>query len=69
MALPAWVVEKWDQLSRENQDQARDYIERLLHQQNSEAKNPMRKLGPLKDRFEFIADDFNAPIDDFREYM
>ncbi len=69
MALPAWVVEKWEQLSRENQAQARDYIEQLLYQQSRKAEASTRKLGPLKDRFEFIADDFNAPIDEFQEYM
>ena len=44
----------------------------LLSQQDSampDTRAKERRLGSLADRFEFIADDFNDPIDEFREYM
>ena len=44
------------------------YIQFLQFQVNAESKKE-RKLGVLSDRFEFISDDFDAPLEEFREYM
>ena len=72
MAMPAWVPEAWAQLNEDNQRQAGTFLKFLLSQQAMEeqpAQPPKRKLGLLADRFEFIAEDFDAPLKDFEEYM
>lgn len=69
MAIPAWVIEKWEKLNVENRAQASSYIERLLKLQDDAEPTPARKLGMLADRFEFISEDFNDPIEDFKDYM
>ena len=44
------------------------YIQFLQFQVNK--KTPQtRTLGLLSNRFEFISDDFNEPLEDFREYL
>ena len=71
MAMPAWIPEVWNRLNEDNQKQIADYMEFLLSRQADavKAKDEKRKLGLLADRFEFIADDFDAPLEDFKEYM
>lgn len=71
MAMPAWIPEAWNRLNEDNQKQIADYMEFLLSRQGDavKAKNEKRKLGLLANRFEFIADDFDAPLEDFKEYM
>ena len=72
MAMPAWIPEAWNRLNEDNQKQIADYMEFLLSRQGDAVmapKNEKRKLGLLADRFEFIADDFDAPLEDFKEYM
>ena len=44
------------------------YIQFLQFQVNKKAPHP-RTLGLLSNRFEFIAEDFNEPLEDFREYL
>ena len=71
MAMPAWVPEAWARLNEDNQRQAGSFLKFLLAQQDQEqsAKAPKRRLGLLADRFEYIAEDFDAPLKDFEEYM
>lgn len=44
------------------------YIQFLQYKVKDEAAGK-RMLGPLSDRFEYMADDFNEPLEDFKEYM
>lgn len=72
MAMPTWVPDAWNRLSEDNQKQVGSFMQFLLSQQDSampDTRAKERRLGSLADRFEFIADDFNDPIDEFREYM
>ena len=71
MAMPESLMQEWDRLSEQNRVQARSYIRLLLDQQEQAEPrvHPMRKLGILADRFHGIADDFNDPLPDFKEYM
>ena len=34
-----------------------------------ESAKPKRRFGSMKGLVEYIADDFDAPLDDFKEYM
>ncbi len=42
---------------------------RFLQFQVSKSNSKERKLGILSDRFEYISDDFDAPLKEFQEYM
>lgn len=54
-------------------------IKRLLHDLESlklieledgkRDKTPKRRFGSMKGLVEYIADDFDAPLEDFKEYM
>ena len=72
MAIPAWIPEAWSKLSPDNKKQATNFLQFLLSQQGealpTEVK-PKRKLGILADRFISISDDFDEPLEDFKEYM
>ena len=74
MAMPSWLPEAWSKLNADNQKQASNFLQFLLSQQNGEAeiqKTPRkeRRLGILADRFISMSDDFNEPIEDFKEYL
>lgn len=62
------IVKEATHLPDEYVAMAVSYIQFLQAQANAENKKE-RKLGILSDRFEFMADDFNAPLNEFREYM
>lgn len=36
---------------------------------NDKPRKPKRQFGSMKGLVEYIADDFDAPLDDFKEYM
>lgn len=44
------------------------YIQSLLKNKNSKLKKAHPKAGCMKGTFK-MADDFNAPLEDFKEYM
>ena len=71
MAMPAWIPEAWGKLTADNQRQAGDFLQFLLSQQEKEARSKpgKRRLGVLADRFIAMADDFDEPLEDFKEYM
>jgi hypothetical protein len=71
MAMPESLIQEWDRLSEQNRKHAHAYIRLLLDQQEQEIPRtyPKRRLGILADRFHGIADDFNDPLPEFKEYM
>ena len=71
MAMPEILVQEWECLNTENQQQARNFIHLLLTKQSQTEprKHPERKLGILAHRFHSIADDFNDPLIEFEEYL
>ena len=51
-------------------DDRRRLLERLEQDEESlTPKTPARRAGTLKGTVKYMAPDFNAPLDDFREYM
>jgi hypothetical protein len=54
-------------LPRELQSQVNDYIEFLLSKYKKDAKNRTPKFGSAKGKIK-MSEDFNAPLDDFKEY-
>lgn len=71
MAMPESLIQDWERLNEQNQKQARSYISLLLAQQREKGQraNPPRKLGLLAHRFHGIAEDFDAPLSEFEEYL
>jgi hypothetical protein len=51
-------------------DDRRRLLERLEHDEElSSPKTPVRRAGTLKGTVKYMAPDFDAPLDEFREYM
>lgn len=71
MAMPESLIQDWERLNAQNQQQAQSYIRLLLDRQNGieQRENPPRRLGILAHRFHGIAADFNDPLPEFKEYM
>ena len=74
MEMPTVVERKWHKLNPANQKQASDFIDFLLAKQqqenNARASDVIGiRLGIWKDEPYYIAEDFDAPLDDFKEYM
>jgi len=74
MELPTIVERKLRRLNPANQKQASDFIDFLLAKQQRENTSKTTgkasiQFGIWKDEPCFISDDFDAPLDDFKEYM
>ncbi len=69
----ALLIEKFKKLSPGAQSQVEKSIQELLDKEskNSTAENlkPRAQFGDLKGFVKFIADDFDAPLKDFKDYM
>lgn len=74
MELPTIVERKLRSLNQANQKQASDFIDFLLAKQQRENNSQTTgktgiQFGIWKDEPYYIADDFDEPLDDFKEYM
>jgi restriction endonuclease S subunit len=72
--VSATLIEKLEQLSPELQKKIEVEVDELLHQKRNfeEGPNfaePQIKYGSMKGTVLYIADDFDAPVDDFKDYM
>ena len=47
----------------------RELIDRLAHQKQNSHEQIVRRPGTLKGTVKYMAPDFDAPLEDFREYM
>ncbi|HEX7773802.1 MAG TPA: DUF2281 domain-containing protein [Pyrinomonadaceae bacterium] len=50
-------------------DERRELIDRLAHEEPNSHERIVRRPGTLKGTVKYIAPDFDAPLEDFREYM
>ena len=50
-------------------DERRELIERLAHEEQNSQERIVRRPGTLKGTVKYMAPDFDAPLEDFREYM
>jgi len=50
-------------------DERRELIDRLAHEEQNTQKAILRRPGTLKGTVKYMAPDFDAPLEDFREYM
>lgn len=62
------IYKKITQLPSDLKKEADDFIEFLLSKKEKEESMPKRPLGLAKGLIE-MSDDFDEPLDDFKEYM
>jgi hypothetical protein len=66
------IIEKIGKLPEAMLPSVSDYIDYMLEKAKKEATNfhpKKRELGNGKDLIKWIAPDFDAPLDEFKEYM
>ena len=71
--IPSIILEKLEALPESLQTEVLHYIEFLSHQYSKSSKIPQdsalkRQAGILKGKI-WIADDFDAPLEDLQDYM
>ena len=57
------------QLPSEAQHEVADYVEFLLYKYGASKSHPHPYAGCMKGTVVWMSDDFNEPLDDFKEYM
>lgn len=64
------LLKKVSKLPENLKEEVGNYIDFLLQKQIEEElpKKPL-KFGMMKDTFIMVSDDFDEPLDDFKEYM
>jgi hypothetical protein len=64
------VYAQFNQLSEEAKQEIINYLQFLLHQQTPESPPKLRKrvFGSASGKYQLTAD-FDAPLEDFKEYM
>ena len=50
-------------------DERRELIERLAHEEQKSKPSTVRRPGTLNGTVKYMAPDFDAPLEEFREYM
>jgi len=50
-------------------DERRELIDRLAHEEQGSQEHIVRRPGTLKGTVKYMASDFDAALEDFREYM
>lgn len=50
-------------------EERRELIDRLAHEEQDSRELTVRRPGTLKGTVKYMAPDFDAPLEDFREYM
>ena len=64
------IISKLKQMPLSIQQEALHYIEFLLAKHEvTQKSNKKRQAGTMKNLVTYIAIDFDAPLDDFKEYM
>lgn len=64
------LIEKLELLSPELQNQIEKDIDKLLEKDDvKESQKPRARFGDLKGFVKYISDDFDEPLEDFKDYM
>lgn len=71
--VAAELIEKIEKLSPELQSKVEEKVDELLVEENNNIENDDPKIksgfGGLKGFVIYMADDFDEPLDDFKDYM
>jgi hypothetical protein len=60
------IIKEVKALSR---DERRELIDRLAHEEQNSQEHSVRRPGTLRGTVKYMAPDFDAALEDFREYM
>ena len=71
MAVPEKVIQRWNAMTRTEQEQTVDFIDFLLlrRKRESEPRRTHFQLDALAGGLEYIADNFDETPEEFEEYM
>lgn len=70
MAMPESVVQRWNEMTEDEQAQAVSFIDFLLEKRKREKPRKTHfELGALAGGLVYIADDFDETPEEFKEYM
>ncbi len=70
MSQEKHVMEIFQRLPADKQSQAIDFLEWLEAKiQNQKPAQTVQRVGSMKGLVEYISEDFDAPLEDFAEYM
>lgn len=71
MAMPETIVQRWNEMTGEEQAQAVDFIDYLLMKRKygQQSRKTHFQFDALAGGLEYIADDFDETPEEFREYM
>ena len=61
------IIEEVKSLTPDDRRRLLEWLEQ--DQEVSTAKTPVRRTGTLKGTVKYMAPDFDAPLDDFKEYI
>jgi hypothetical protein len=66
----AEVIEMYKKLSPAGKSKVEKQIEEIFDKENNvSAAKPRAKFGELKGFVKYMADDFDAPLEEFKDYM
>lgn len=65
---PHQLIEKVKKIPPAYQQEVEDFIDFILEKKVSKSDKPKRKLGLLKGKLKMDSN-FDAPLDDFKDYM
>ena len=68
MAMPESIVQRWNELTSDEQAQTETFIDFLL-MKRKRAKKTRFELGALKGGLVYIADDFDETPEEFEDYI
>ena len=71
LAMPEEMLQRWNELTRQEQEQAAGFIDFLLmRRKRGDAQRRTRfQLDAMAGGLEYIADNFDETPDDFKEYV
>lgn len=69
MATEQLLLEEFNKLPTPLQQEVLDFIGYLSSKYHSKRSVPKRKAGSMKGLVTYMSNDFNAPLEDFKDYM
>ncbi|AXE21574.1 DUF2281 domain-containing protein [Runella rosea] len=69
MATDQLLLKEFNKLPASLQQEVLDFVGYLSSKYKTKRSVPKRKAGSMKGLVSYISDDFNAPLEDFKEYM
>ena len=69
MATDQLLLQEFNKLPASLQQEVLDFVGYLSSKYKTKRTTTKRKAGSMKGLVSYMADDFNAPLEDFKDYM